>query len=128
MHPSALLLLAGPVRLLTHPPAAGYIQNPISVYYCFAGGPNAAPKTGPKTAETLEKCIIEVTNTPWGERVTFVINPTRPGEEGEAVPKSLHVSPLMDMKNTWWVLALLAKGGTFSPLCRINGINWQNIN
>jgi hypothetical protein len=47
--------------LLTHPPAAGYTQNPISVYYCYGarGG-------------RLERCIAEVTNTPWAERVTFL--------------------------------------------------------
>lgn len=38
----------------------------------------------------------QVTNTPWGERVTFVFNP-----EGDVSPKALHVSPFMDMQNTW---------------------------
>jgi hypothetical protein len=77
------------VRLLTHPPSAGYSQNPISVYYCYGadGG-------------QLERCIAEVTNTPWGERVTFLF---RPG--GETVPKALHVSPLMDMRSTWRIKA-----------------------
>ena len=51
----------GPVRLLTHPPSAGYTQNPISVYYCYA-----------YDGTTLEQCIAEVTNTPWAERVTFL--------------------------------------------------------
>eukprot|EP00890_Picochlorum_soloecismus_P000484 jgi/Picsp_1/1436/NSC_04915-R1_protein len=74
----------GRVKLLTNPPALGYIQNPISVYYCFS--PDG----------TLEMCIAEVTNTPWADRVTFLF---RPG--GEEVPKSLHVSPLMDMQNVW---------------------------
>jgi DUF1365 family protein len=78
---------AGPVRLLTHPAAAGYLQNPISVYYCYCTDGSA-----------VEKCIAEVTNTPWGERVTFLF---RPGAAGEAVPKALHVSPLMDMRSTW---------------------------
>ena len=102
------------MKLLTHPMAAGYIQNPISVYYCY----NAAGR--------LSMCIAEVTNTPWcallasqpslpllhverwrlivspavsklrGERVTFLF---RPG--GEDTPKALHVSPLMDMKGVW---------------------------
>jgi len=49
------------VRLLTHPPSAGYSQNPISVYYCYGAGGAA-----------LERCIAEVTNTPWAERVTFM--------------------------------------------------------
>ncbi|KAL4448927.1 hypothetical protein ABPG77_007644 [Micractinium sp. CCAP 211/92] len=80
---------AGPVRLLTHPPAAGYTQNPISVYYCYS-----------RDGRQLEQCIAEVTNTPWAERVTFLF---RPG--GETVPKALHVSPLMDMRSTWRIKA-----------------------
>lgn len=74
----------GSVRLLTHPHSAGYVQNPISVYYCH------------DTAGRLIACIAEVTNTPWGERVTFVFDPA-----GDTVPKSLHVSPLMDMQGQW---------------------------
>jgi len=50
----------GKVMLLTHPPAVGYVQNPISVYYCY------------NTDDRLEICIAEVTNTPWGERVSSV--------------------------------------------------------
>ena len=46
-------LVAGTVQLLTHPIAAGYIQNPISVYYCYSA------------AGKLSTCIAEVTNTPW---------------------------------------------------------------
>lgn len=80
---------SGAVYVLTHPPAAGYIQNPISVYYCH--------KTMQPTS-SIDMCIAEVTNTPWAERVTFLFEPS-----GESVPKSLHVSPLMDMKNTWCV-------------------------
>lgn len=74
----------GKVKLLTHAPVAGYRQNPISVYYCY------------NRADELEICIAEVTNTPWAERVVFLFRP-----DGETVPKSLHVSPLMDMENTW---------------------------
>lgn len=49
------------MRLLTHPPAAGYTQNPISVYYCYS-----------PDGQRLERCLAEVTNTPWAERVTFL--------------------------------------------------------
>ena len=104
--------------------SAGYLQNPISVYYCHpsdgskvekaiaevgghawagAGGAahlshrrisaavmqNAEPQPRPGTG-------MQVTNTPWAERVTFVFRP-----EGETVSKALHVSPLMDMEGTW---------------------------
>ncbi|KAK9813210.1 hypothetical protein WJX72_010648 [[Myrmecia] bisecta] len=74
----------GKVEILTDPISAGYVLNPISVYYCYSD------------AGQLETCIAEVTNTPWAERVTFAFNP-----EGEQVPKTLHVSPLMDMKSSW---------------------------
>ena len=69
---------------MTNPVTAGYVQNPISVYYCHAadGG--------------LSTCLAEVTNTPWGAKVSVLVTP-----DGESVPKALHVSPLMDMQNTW---------------------------
>ena len=44
----------------------------------------------------LRACIAEVTNTPWGARVTFLFDPA-----GQDVPKSMHVSPFMDMQATW---------------------------
>lgn len=75
--------------VLTNPKAAGYIQNPISVYYCHDRATGA-----------LARGIAEVTNTPWAERVTFVFNPGN-----ETVPKALHVSPLMDMANRWRLVA-----------------------
>lgn len=103
----------GPVKLLTDPISAGYVQNPISVYYCYSraeetgqaqgkgGGGKAADKVaaaaqGGEGTPRLERCIAEVTNTPWNERVTFVFDPA-----GQSVRKALHVSPFMDMQNTW---------------------------
>ncbi|KAL0305483.1 UNVERIFIED_CONTAM: hypothetical protein Sradi_5965600 [Sesamum radiatum] len=67
--------------LLTIPPSVGYEQNPLSLYYCY-------DVEGSK--RTLRKCIAEVTNTPWGERVTFLFNPN-----SDLVAKPLHVSPFM---------------------------------
>ena len=108
----------GKVRHLTHPPSAGYVQNPISVYYCYNSN------SSNEDASTFEKCLVEVTNTPWGERVLFCIsaqslsNNNSGGDNGPKlqrkrstpirskavqvqVPKALHVSPLMDMQSTW---------------------------
>ena len=116
---------AGPVHLLTHPPSAGYTQNPISVYYCYgvekednnnnATTPQETPKNPREknkpatTTASLEKCLAEVTSTPWGERVTFAFLPALSDNEhtknGQSVPKALHVSPLMDMTSTWTVIA-----------------------
>ncbi|RWR88806.1 DUF1365 domain-containing protein [Cinnamomum micranthum f. kanehirae] len=77
----------GPVFLLTIPPSVGYEQNPLSVYYCYDFEGSVA---------VLKKCIAEVTNTPWGERVSFVFNP-----DSDSVAKPLHVSPFMDMLGNW---------------------------
>ncbi|XP_022723927.1 uncharacterized protein LOC111280743 isoform X2 [Durio zibethinus] len=77
----------GPVFLLTIPPSVGYEQNPLSLYYCY-------DLEG--CTKLLKKCIAEVTNTPWGERVTFVFDPS-----SDLVAKPLHVSPFMDMLGNW---------------------------
>ncbi|KAE8700766.1 protein TIFY 5A [Hibiscus syriacus] len=77
----------GPVFLLTIPPSVGYEQNPLSIYYCYDLEGNA---------KLLKKCIAEVTNTPWGERVLFVFDP-----DSDLVAKPLHVSPFMDMLGNW---------------------------
>ncbi|KAF3787442.1 hypothetical protein EJ110_NYTH14972 [Nymphaea thermarum] len=79
----------GPVFLLTIPSSVGYEQNPLSVYYCYN-------YDGSDNSLQLKSCIAEVTNTPWGERVSFVFNPG-----SDLVSKPLHVSPFMDMLGNW---------------------------
>lgn len=81
----------GPVFLLTIPPSVGYEQNPLSVYYCY-------DLEG--STRNLKKCIAEVTNTPWGEKVSFLFNPN-----SDLVAKALHVSPFMDMLGSWKIKA-----------------------
>ncbi len=53
---------AGPIRLLTHPRYAGYVFNPLSLFYCF----DAA-------GERIDTVVADVTNTPWGERHQYVL-------------------------------------------------------
>ncbi|KAG7593379.1 hypothetical protein ISN45_Aa01g021830 [Arabidopsis thaliana x Arabidopsis arenosa] len=81
----------GPIFLLTIPPSVGYEQNPLSLYYCY---------DLEESSKRLSKCIAQVTNTPWGERVTFVFDP-----ESDLVAKSLQVSPFMDMLGNWKIRA-----------------------
>ncbi|KAI9198107.1 hypothetical protein LWI28_010271 [Acer negundo] len=81
----------GPVFLLTIPHSVGYEQNPLSLYYCY-------DLEG--STQHLKKCVAEVTNTPWGERVSFVFNPN-----SDLVAKPLHVSPFMDMLGNWRIRA-----------------------
>ena len=76
------------MRLLFLPPSAGYEQNPICVYYVYDENTDGA--------EGLQRCIAEVTNTPWGDKVRFAFTP-----DGFTLPKPMHVSPLQDMEASW---------------------------
>lgn len=78
----------GPIRLLTHPRYLGYVFNPVSFYYCFDAADHG-----------VEAIIAEITNTPWGERHTYVLRT----DDGDAAHhrfrfgKDFHVSPFLDM-------------------------------
>ena len=92
------LCLDGPVRLLTHLRYCGYIFNPISIYYCFNAGD---PTPG---------CyVLEVSNTPWKERVCYVLPVSDAKSNGKGqlfdFNKEMHVSPFipMDMSYRCWV-------------------------
>ena len=77
----------GPVRLLTQLRQYGFSFNPVSFYYCFASG-----------GERVDAVVAEVTNTPWGERHTYVLE--RDGEGSvltERLEKAFHVSPFLAM-------------------------------
>ena len=100
-----------PVWVLTSPPAAGYAQNPISVYYVWdgseearEGGGSSAPPPAPLPPTPPARALAVVTNTPWGARVHFAFDP-----RGDKVTKCLHVSPFMDMEATWCVFS--GRGG-----------------
>src|SRR3954453_2007711 len=83
----------GPTRVLTQLRSLGRCFNPVSFYYCF------------NEDEELEALLAEVTNTPWGERQTYVLK--GPGEvlKGEA-QKQMRVSPFMGMDQTYsWRVA-----------------------
>jgi DUF1365 family protein len=80
---------AGPIRLLTHLRYFGYVMNPISVYYCF----DAA-------GERVEHVVLEVHNTPWGERHCYVLpeKMDRSGRLHTRFSKDFHVSPFMPLE------------------------------
>lgn len=84
----------GPVRLLTHLRYWGLCFNPVSFYYCFD-----------PTGKKVETVLAEVTNTPWGERHTYLVNTVRrPGVLAADVGKRLHVSPLMGMDHRYQLI------------------------
>lgn len=72
----------GPIALLTQVRTWGWLFNPISIYYCFDAD-----------GHSVERTVVEVTNTPWHERIAYVL----PGPGTHQVVKELHVSPFLPM-------------------------------
>ncbi len=72
----------------------GYIINPISCYYCFDGKDEAG----------MTALLIEVTNTPWGEKTHYVLDLRGYQRSGPVeFRKTMHVSPFMPMEmNYQW--------------------------
>jgi DUF1365 family protein len=84
----------GAIRLLTHLRYFGYVFNPVSFYYCFDAADRA-----------VEAVVAEVSNTPWGERHCYVLQPDAPasGELRASSVKAMHVSPFnpMGLRYDW---------------------------
>ena len=82
----------GPIRLLANLRYFGYIINPIACYYCF------------DESENLQFIVVEVSNTPWGERTSYVLS-CDPDKRFQRIQfdKKMHVSPFnpMNMKYHW---------------------------
>lgn len=99
----------GAVRLLTNLRYFGYLINPISCYYVF-------DKT-----DALKFIVSEVTNTPWGERIAYVIPCSENGVAQHEFRKQMHVSPFMpmDMQYRWFSSAP-------DKRLNLNLQNWQH--
>jgi DUF1365 family protein len=94
----------GPIRLLANLSALGHCFNPVSFYYCMD-----------RPGEQVDAVVAEVTNTPWGERHTYVLGAdASTGERSSEVrssahsavlaggfAKELHVSPFMGMDHRY---------------------------
>jgi len=80
--------IQGPIRVLTNLRYFGFIINPITIYYCF------------DEDEKLQAMVLEVTNTPWKERVQYVLDcdPTNHTQRIK-FEKSMHVSPFHPMSH-----------------------------
>jgi DUF1365 family protein len=82
----------GPVRLLAGLRYLGHSFNPVSFYYCFDS-----------SGRRVEAVVADVENIPWGERHPYVLG--RGEREGpvlsDELDKTLHVSPLMGMDQTY---------------------------
>jgi hypothetical protein len=87
----------GPIALLTHLRCFGHNFNPVSLYWCFG-----------RDSGRVEAVVAHVTNTPWGESHSYVLDATLDASDrGSATlargsfEKALHVSPLMGMEQTY---------------------------
>ncbi len=84
----------GPIRLLTHLRTFGFQMNPASFYYCFD-----------PEGRALEHLVVEITNTPWGERYCYVLSePEAHGRERihtASCSKVFHVSPFLPLEQEY---------------------------
>ncbi len=89
----------GPIRLLTHLRYGGYVFNPMSMYYCFD-----------HTGTRVQSMVVDVSNTPWGERRAYTVNVTANHDDADLhaqFGKTLHVSPFMTMDLTYQLTAAI---------------------
>ncbi|WP_347251268.1 DUF1365 domain-containing protein [Legionella sp.] len=83
----------GKIYLLTQLSCLGYCFNPISIYFIFD-----------ELNQSLNYLILEVTNTPWGERHNYVLKQSAKSKTdvySYHFQKKLHVSPFMSMNYTY---------------------------
>ncbi len=81
----------GRICVLTNFRYLSYIINPITCYYCYDEN------------DELQFLVAEVTNTPWGQRHSYVLaNTNKEGEILETFAKDHHVSPFMPMEMTYF--------------------------
>jgi DUF1365 family protein len=85
----------GAVQLLAQLRTFGWLFNPLAVYYCWTPDGRA-----------LDAIVLEVTNTPWGERHWYVLD-AQCNMATATTAKAMHVSPFLpmdvDYRITWTV-------------------------
>jgi len=81
---------SGPVRMLSQLRNYGYCFNPVTFYYCYGSN-----------GERVDTIVAEITNTPWGERQSYVLPASGNGPFEFTFDKTFHVSPFMPMTQTY---------------------------
>jgi DUF1365 family protein len=76
----------GPVRILANPRYLGVGFNPLALYFLHSEGDGS-----------LDAVIAEVTNTPWRERVAYVLDGRSSSAPEGNFDKRMHVSPFQPM-------------------------------
>lgn len=79
----------GSVKILTNITVLGLCFNPVTFYYCY------------NNIDDLEFVVTEITNTPWGEKHSYVFDVRN--NDNCFFPKEFHISPFfsMDMSYDW---------------------------
>ena len=99
----------GPIRLLTHLRYGGHVFNPISLYFCH------------DLWGEIEAVVAEVSNTPWRERICYVLGRADAVRRGARLSfhfdKRLHVSPIPGLFEAVCPLDTVCPSKTM-PLCR----------
>lgn len=82
----------GPVYLLANLRYFGIQMNPLACYYCYS-----------EDESRLDYVLAEVTNTPWNERHSYVLEAGEGGAVRADFDKAFHVSPFnaMDQRYHW---------------------------
>lgn len=83
----------GPVRMLGHLQYFGHCFNPVVFYFCHDGHSGA-----------VAAIVAEITNTPWGERRSYVLDTAGQPPDGPwcfEFDKDFHVSPFMPLDIRW---------------------------
>lgn len=75
-------LAGGRVLMLAHARVAGYVFNPITLYWCHR--PDGEPA-----------CVVAEVHNTYGERHCYLLHPDSAGRA--TVPKELYVSPFLDL-------------------------------
>ena len=82
--------ITGRIELLTHPRYLGFLMNPISCFYCY------------RADNTLAFMVAEVTNTPWRERIAYVLRcDSQRRKQHLSFAKQMHVSPFNPLDMTY---------------------------
>jgi DUF1365 family protein len=85
---------AGPIRMLGQLRNFGHCFNPVVFYYCYDA-----------TDTRVETIVAEITNTPWRERYSYVLQVAPGTEPGVTLrfdlAKDFHVSPFMSMEQDY---------------------------
>lgn len=95
----------GHIVLLTQPRLLGFVFNPVSFYYVH------------DEAGALDSIVAEITNTPWNERHSYVLD-ARGGGASTSFAKNFHVSPFQPLEQRYhWTF------GTLGPDLRVQMTN-----